>query len=70
MDIIIVYEDLPCKVKGFSTDNGDGTFTIVLNSHLNYEQQQNTLKHELKHIHQNDFWKEVSADQVESEVRL
>lgn len=49
---------LPCRVKAFTTKNEDDSYTIILNSRLNYEQQLKSYKHELDHIQNNDFDKE------------
>lgn len=46
---------LPVSIKGFVRQNEDGTYTIVLNSRLSYEQNVKTYKHELSHILNSDF---------------
>lgn len=48
---------LPVTIRGFVKENEDGTYTIVLNSRLSYEQNLKTYKHELSHIANNDFQK-------------
>lgn len=48
---------LPVTIRGFVKENEDGTYTIVLNSRLSYEQNLKTYKHELSHITNNDFQK-------------
>ena len=58
--------DLPPRIKGFVTQK-DGEPVIVLNSHLNREQNLKTYLHELKHIKNGDFEKE-NVDQIESEA--
>jgi hypothetical protein len=50
--------DLPCRVKATSTINEDGSYTIVINSKLNIEQQLEGYLHELHHIDNNDFYSE------------
>ena len=40
------------------TENEDGSYTIFINSRLNYEQQVMSYLHALKHITGNDFEKE------------
>lgn len=48
---------LPVSIRGFVRENEDGTYTIVLNSRLSYEQNLKTYEHELSHITNNDFRK-------------
>lgn len=40
-------------------ENEDGSYTIILNSRLSYEQNVKSFKHELRHICNNDFSKDV-----------
>lgn len=47
--------DLPGKTKALTIPNADGTYTIIINSRLSFEQQQKSFLHELNHIYQNDF---------------
>ena len=60
----IKYLDLPCTVKAVSTKNEDDSYTVILNSKLNYEQNVSSYKHEMSHISNNDFCKEC-ADNIE-----
>ena len=46
---------LPCKVKALSLKNEDDSYTIVLNSRLNAEQQRESFRHEIGHIRNDDF---------------
>lgn len=57
--------DLPTTVKGLSRKNSDGSFTILLNSRLNCEQNHCTYLHELAHIKNGDFESELSVDCLE-----
>ncbi len=47
--------DLPSTVHGFSRENSDGTYTIVLNSGLCRECQEAAYRHEMEHIEKGDF---------------
>lgn len=47
--------DLPGSIRGFSRENPDGTYTIVLNSSLCRECQEATYWHEIEHIENGDF---------------
>ena len=55
MNIIVRYQDLPCRVKAFSTANLDGTYTIVINSRHSYIEQRKAFAHEVQHIHGGDL---------------
>jgi len=46
---------LPSRIKGYARQNPDGTYTIILNSRLSFEQNIKTYFHEMKHIKNNDF---------------
>ena len=60
----IKYLDLPGTVKAVSTKNEDDSYTVILNSKLNYEQNISSYKHEISHIDNDDFCKEC-ADSIE-----
>ena len=60
--------DLPHSIRGFIRHNTDGSDTIVLNARHTRETQIQTFKHELKHIERDDFYSELSADEIESEA--
>lgn len=51
----IVIINLPPKVKGFTSLNDDGTYTVVLNANHTMETQKATMMHELEHIKRGDF---------------
>lgn len=40
------------------TENEDGSYTIFINSRLNYEQQMKAYLHAMKHITGDDFQKD------------
>lgn len=50
--------DNPFGVKGSVHKNVDESYTIIINAHLNAEQQKEVYLHEMKHILGNDFSKE------------
>lgn len=64
-DIIVKLLDLPGTVHSFVISNADQTYTIVLNSKLNYEQNMISYEHELKHILNGDYEKKCSVDLIE-----
>ena len=50
--------DLPATIKAYVVANADQSYTIVLNSTLNHEQNMKSYAHEMKHILGDDFTKE------------
>lgn len=58
----IKYLDLPGTIKAVSTKNEDDSYTVILNSKLNYEQNVSSYNHEISHIDNNDFVKECVND--------
>lgn len=57
--------NLPCSVKGLVKANTDGSYTILLNSRLSFEQLQRTYIHEMRHIKEDDFHSELNVDVIE-----
>lgn len=67
-DEIRVYQaPLPARVRGYTVLK-DGYYTIVINSILDREQQLKEYRHELKHITEGDFYKNLPADLIEIEA--
>lgn len=48
-EIIVRVVDLPYTAKGFIAPDPDGVYNIYINSRLSFDEQFNTLLHELKH---------------------
>lgn len=57
--------DLPYSCKGYVRQNEDGTYTILLNSRLSYEENKKTFLHELSHIQENDFNADIHVNLLE-----
>jgi hypothetical protein len=60
--------EMPPKCKGFVIrmfDDGEDYDTIVINPCYNWEQQQETYRHELKHIEYKDLEGECDPDVIE-----
>lgn len=55
MIVNTVLMDLPVRVKGYSVENEDCSYSVFINSRLSHEQRLKTYAHELKHISNNDF---------------
>lgn len=66
-DYRIILQDLPCTIHAFVRMATDGTYTIVLNSRLSREMQEEALKHELEHIKHDDFYSPLTADRIEAD---
>lgn len=65
-NFMIVFDNLPFKVKGFTIHHAaDDYYTIVLNARLSNECQKNTLKHELLHIARQDFQLGLDVNLIE-----
>lgn len=64
-NVNVKYIALPATVKSYVVANPDGTYTIILNSNLNYEQNMKSYIHELQHIENGDCDKKCSADWIE-----
>lgn len=56
-DVNIVLLNLPVKEKEAVTENEDGTFTIIINSRLSYDEQLKAYHHAMHHIENDDFSK-------------
>lgn len=69
-DVIVRLYDLPLSVHGLIRKNGDGTYTVLLNSRDTRERNMETYKHELDHLRRNDFQPgDVSVQEAEAHKR-
>ena len=64
-EINILLMDLPTTIYSFVRENPDGSYTIVLNARLSAEDRARHYDHEMGHINNHDFEKEISADEIE-----
>ena len=64
-DFVVRTVDLPPGIGGVVTPNDDGTFSIYINARLSIERQLAALKHEVKHIAENDFYNGKSIQEIE-----
>lgn len=60
-NVNVVIMDNPFGVKGSVNRNSDGSFTIIIDAHLNFEQQREVYRHEMNHIKNDDFFKDDVA---------
>ena len=66
-DIRVYQAEMPARVKGFTTFK-DGYYTIMINSILERKQQLKIYEHELNHIKNRDFEKDIPVDVIEYEA--
>lgn len=64
-DVNVIFVDMPATIPAYSISNADLSFTIVINSRLNREQQLKAYHHEMTHIENGDFDKKCRADILE-----
>ena len=63
-DYCIRYIDMPCSIKAFTVEDS-GFYSIYVNSKLNCEQNYASIRHELEHIHKDDFYNPIPVDELE-----
>ena len=62
-DINVVYMDLP--VSEAVTPNDDGSYTIFIKETLSDDKKRDAYHHAMKHINNDDFYSDLTADQIE-----
>lgn len=65
MNIVLLYRDMPGRVRALTNKNDDGTYTIIINARCSWEAQKAAVIHELMHIKGNDFSADIQADMLE-----
>lgn len=65
-DFQVVIMDLN-SVKEAVSQNEDGSFTIFINDSLHPQAKYDAYMHALKHINNNDFFREDEVDYIEFE---
>lgn len=69
VDYFVRLVDLPvCTCGGIIMLNDDGTYTILINSRLSHAQNLDSLRHELNHIKNGDFFRDAPIEQIEKEA--
>lgn len=63
--ININFLDMPSRIQEHVICNEDGSFSIFINSRLNWESQMIAYQHAVRHIAEMDFEK-YNADDIES----
>ena len=64
-DVNTLLVDLPGTIKAFVAKDTGGFYTIYLNSRLSHEQNIVSFIHEMEHIESDDFYSDLTADQIE-----
>jgi Zn-dependent peptidase ImmA (M78 family) len=67
-EVNVIYQDMPGRIKGFTSRNENGDYCIVINSRLDQTQQREAYEHELAHIRQDDFKHEFSVSDLEYQM--
>lgn len=68
-EIIIRELQLPPGIRAFTLPDAQGDYNIYINCSLTAEQRQESLRHEREHIDRGDFFKDLSAREIEAELR-
>ena len=66
--IIVRYKDFDYAVKGFTIQDEQGDYNIYINSRYSSFSQRKTVLHELKHIKNGDFDKQIPAHLIERQT--
>ena len=61
--------DMPGTIRAQAVPNNDGSYTIFVNSRYNIEQQREGVDHELRHIYNGDFDRDILKDVNKMELR-
>ncbi len=68
-DYFVRFIDFPtCACGGVVTPNDDGTFSIYINSKCSHAQNKKSMRHELRHIEHDDFYRNAPIEQIEREA--
>lgn len=65
LDVNVILADMPTSIPAYTVANPDLSYTIVINSRLNYERQQKGYQHEIDHIKNGDYDRKCSVDIIE-----
>ena len=69
VDYFVKTVDFPSMASpGVSVSNGDGTFTVFINSRFCHAKQIEALNHEVKHLEENHFYADGDLADMEEEA--
>ena len=63
--IRVIYVDMPITIKAYTIPDGFGYYNVYLNSRHSYEQNEISFHHELFHIKNGDYDKQISIGLIE-----
>lgn len=68
-EYFVRYLDLPIKVEGVTIPNDDGTFDIYINKNIPPAVREDVLKHEIRHIIRDHFYRSdpVAVCEIEAD---
>lgn len=66
MEYCIRYIDMPSVTKGMTIEDADGFFNIYINASLSAAEQEEAIRHEIRHLERNDFDTEKSLQEAET----
>ena len=55
MEYCIRYVDMPSTTKGLTIEDADGFYNIYINAGLSIGEQEEAIKHEIRHLERKDF---------------
>lgn len=64
-EIFCYLVDMPYRIDATAIPNDDGTYTIYVNSRLSIERQRKAYLHEIRHIKNDDFYKDINVNEIE-----
>ena len=67
-DMNVVYMELPAGVNETVTPNPDGTFTVFISTRISQMKRLQAYQHALWHIQHDDFYRDASVQEIESEA--
>lgn len=60
--------NLPTTIRAFTARDTEGDFNIYLNARMNDIQRMEAYQHEMRHIINDDFYKNGSIDAIEAHL--
>ena len=64
-NIIVLYKDMPTRIRSFVLPDNFGNYMVVLNSRLSHEQNLKSMQHEIEHIEKGDYENIHNVDVLE-----
>lgn len=66
MEYCIRYIDMPSTTKGMTIEDSDGFYNIYINASLSIGEQEEAIKHEIRHLERKDFDTKKSLQEAEA----